>query len=151
MKRKSPARARKHPARTKPTARRSAPVLGRSDLEEEPSRVISTVLNHAALLRPGRPHSEISSRRAKVFTESNSETFEDCPVTVQGDKVWMSGRLADELAEAARQASMTFQEAFNYCIRIRLPMVLAEHEANRSGRKGKKKLENSGIARGSKS
>jgi len=51
----------------------------------------------------------------------------------------MSGPLADELAEIARQAGLTFEEAFNYCIRIGLPLVLAEHEAKRSGREGKKK------------
>ena len=30
-----------------------------------------------------------------------TERFEDCTVTVQGNNVWMSGRLADEIAEDA--------------------------------------------------
>ena len=57
----------------------------------------------------------LSAYRAGAHSKScSTDTFEDCPVTVQGNKVWMSGPLADELAEAARQAGMTFQEAFNY-------------------------------------
>ena len=68
-----------------------------------------------------------------------TETFEDCTVTVQGNKVWMSGSLADELAGVARQAGVTFQEVFQACVRIGLPLVLAEHEAKRSGREGNKK------------
>src|SRR5256885_2385052 len=66
------------------------------------------------------------------------ETFEDCAVTVKGNKAWMSGPLADELAEVARRAGMTVQEAFNYCIRIGLPLVLESTKPSAAVEKGKR-------------
>jgi hypothetical protein len=50
----------------------------------------------------------------------------------------MSGPLADELAGVALQAGMTFQEAFQACIRIGLPKVVAMYQAKRSGRRTKR-------------
>ena len=60
-----------------------------------------------------------------------TEVFERCTITVQGNKVWMSGPLADELAEAARRAGMTFQDALIWCVCTSLPKVVAEFQAKR--------------------
>ena len=38
-----------------------------------------------------------------------TEVFEDCTITIQGDLIWMSGPLADEIAKTARKAGLTFQ------------------------------------------
>ena len=73
--------------------------------------------------------------RKRPAHTKHRETFEDCTVPVQGDKVWMSGPLADELAEVACQAGVTSQEAFQACIRTCLPMVVATHKATRGGRR----------------
>jgi hypothetical protein len=73
-------------------------------------------------------------RRKRPAHTKHTETFEDCTVTVQGNKVWMSGPLADELAEVACQAGVTCQQAFQACIRIGLPLVVPTHKATRSGR-----------------
>ena len=65
--------------------------------------------------------------RKRPAHAKHTATFEDCTVTVRGNKVWMIGALADEFAGVARDAGVTFQEAFQACIRIGLPLVLAEH------------------------
>ena len=83
------------------------------------------------------------SARKRRAPKKATEVFEDCTITVQGDKVWMSGPLADELAETARQARMSFQEAFIYCVRTGLPSVVARfraaEEAKASGAKDRKR------------
>lgn len=57
-----------------------------------------------------------------------TEVFEDCTIAIQGDLIWMSGPLADEIAKAAKNSGMTFQEMFNDCLRISLPKLIAEHK-----------------------
>jgi hypothetical protein len=71
----------------------------------------------------GKSAKPVRKRRAP---KKVTEVFEDCTITIQGDKIWISGPLADKVAEAARKAGMTFQEMFNHCIGTYLPQVVAE-------------------------
>lgn len=73
------------------------------------------------------------------MAESVTEVFDDCTITVRGDEVWMSGRLAERLAEVARQANTSLEEVFNLCLRIGLPMVVAEHRAAQAAKAAKGK------------
>ncbi len=70
-----------------------------------------------------------------------TEVFEDCTITIQGDKCWIHGPLADQVAEVARKAGMTFQEAINDCIRNGLRKIVAEfHQKQKPQRKANEEI-----------
>ena len=69
--------------------------------------------------------SKIKSAKPRRAPKKVTEVFEDCTITIQGDLIWMSGPLADEIAKTARKAGMTFQEMFNHCLRVGLPVIVA--------------------------
>ena len=72
------------------------------------------------------PKSVASRKRTKPV----SEFSEDRQLEIRGGKIYLHGRLAEEMADRARILGVSIQEVFNEGLRIGLPMLLAGFRAH---------------------